>query len=239
MAVTNYYTANGRILGEKVGTGSRTDHLTDALGSVTATLSQTPAVVNTYRYKPYGGQLAKTGTGTDPAFTWVGDQGYRQASNKYADVYVRARHYGTVQATWTTVDPLWPDELPYAYVGGSPSNRVDPTGLLQGCPIEICYPTAAEADIAELTILATDPIADVIVIGTCLIIWAAAGDMQCGSPIDLEPGCHVGPIKPLTRQDYYRIARQRVEPAPGISFTRPRRPRKGCLCTCTCKSFGP
>src|SRR5580700_10284478 len=129
MAVTNYYTANGRLLGEKVGTGARTDYLTDALGNVTATVSQTPAVINTYRYKPYGGQLAKTGTGSDPAFTWVGNQGYRQTANKYADVYIQARHYGTVQGTWTSVDALWPEEMPYVYVGGRPVVLVDPTGL--------------------------------------------------------------------------------------------------------------
>ena len=29
-------------------------------------------LVNTYRYKPYGGLLAKTGTSADPSFQWVG-----------------------------------------------------------------------------------------------------------------------------------------------------------------------
>ena len=54
------------------------DYLTDALGSVTATVDQSGTVQNTYRYKPYGDLLAKTGTGNDPKFLWVGSQGYRQ-----------------------------------------------------------------------------------------------------------------------------------------------------------------
>ena len=36
------------------------------LGSVTATVNQSAQVVNTYRNKPYGVQLAKTGAGADP-----------------------------------------------------------------------------------------------------------------------------------------------------------------------------
>ena len=39
MAVTNYHTVNGRIIGETTS-GTRTDYLTDALGSVTATVNQ-------------------------------------------------------------------------------------------------------------------------------------------------------------------------------------------------------
>jgi hypothetical protein len=91
MAVTNYYSINGEIIGEKAAGIPRLDYLTDALGNVTATMNQVGAIVNTYRYKPYGGLLAKTGVGADPKFRWVGSQGYRQTGNKYADVYVRAR----------------------------------------------------------------------------------------------------------------------------------------------------
>ena len=82
MAVTNYYTVNGQIIGEKVGAGARTDYLTDALGNVTATMNQSAQILNTYRYKPYGGLLAKTGVGADPSFLWVGNEGYRQTAKK-------------------------------------------------------------------------------------------------------------------------------------------------------------
>src|SRR5689334_5277974 len=102
MAVTKYYTMNGEIVGEKTGAGARVDYLTDALGSVTATLNQNAAVVNSYRFKPYGAQLAKTGVGTDPGFRWVGQQGYKQTGNKWSDVYFRARHHDSAQGRWTS-----------------------------------------------------------------------------------------------------------------------------------------
>jgi hypothetical protein len=71
MPTTYYHTVAGRILGETTS-GVRTDYLTDALGSVTATVDASQNVINTYRYKPYGEQLAKTGSGADPRFRWVG-----------------------------------------------------------------------------------------------------------------------------------------------------------------------
>jgi len=139
MAVTNYYAVNGELLGEKTVGNSRLDYLTDALGSVTATLNQSAQVVNTYRYKPYGTQLAKTGTGVDPAYTWVGTQGYRQTGRKFADVYVRARHYSSANGRWTTTDPLrWfsDDASAYAYAASNPSSYSDPTGLYTDLPLK-------------------------------------------------------------------------------------------------------
>ena len=73
MAVTNYYTVNGSIIEESTN-GVRTDYLMDALGSVTGTVNSSAQVINTYRYKPFGDLLSKTGTGADPAFGWVGTQ---------------------------------------------------------------------------------------------------------------------------------------------------------------------
>ena len=128
MPVTNYYTIDGEITAEKTTGGSRVDYLTDALGSVTATMDQSAQVVNTYRYKPYGTQLAKTGVGSDPNFQWVGSQGYRQTKKKYSDVYVRARHYDTETARWITRD-LRPSVNSYIYAVQAPTKFGDPSGL--------------------------------------------------------------------------------------------------------------
>jgi hypothetical protein len=46
--------------------------------------------------------------------------------------YVRARHYSYVSGLWNTVDPLWPDESAFGYVGGQPLFWIDPTGLNGG-----------------------------------------------------------------------------------------------------------
>jgi RHS repeat-associated protein len=133
MAVTNYHTVNGRILGETTG-GVRTDYLTDALGSVTATVNPSAQVINRYTYKPYGALLAKTGVGADPANQWVGSLGYRQTGKKYSDVYIRARHYDTLSGRWTSKDPIGFTGSSFnlfAYGRLSPSLRVDPSGLLE------------------------------------------------------------------------------------------------------------
>ena len=128
MATTYYHTVNGEIIGETTA-GVRTDYLVDALGSVTGTVNQSGQVVNTYRYKPYGALLAKTGTGPDPKMGWVGTLGYRETGRRQSEAYVRARHYGTTAGVWTTTDPLWPLRAASSYVAGSPVALADPSGL--------------------------------------------------------------------------------------------------------------
>ncbi|MCH8274751.1 MAG: hypothetical protein IH851_08170 [Armatimonadetes bacterium] len=138
MAVTNYFTANGEIIGEETG-GTQTDYLTDALGSVTATVDQNAAVVNTYRYKPYGAQLAKTGAGADPSFRWIGARGYRQTGKEFSEAYVRARHYGTPTGVWTTKDRGRDRRIaPYSYVRGRVVTYVDKSGLDVIFPDDSC-----------------------------------------------------------------------------------------------------
>lgn len=134
MPVTNYYSVNGQVVGEQpVGNPSaRLDYLTDALGSVTATVNQSAQVENTYRYKPCGVRLAKTGAGSDPAFQWVGSWGYRQTSKSYADTYVRARHYSSATARWISRDPIgYGDGMNlFAYAGNNPVLLKDPSGYI-------------------------------------------------------------------------------------------------------------
>ena len=49
--ITNHYSINGELIGEKVEPVTRTDYLPDALGSVTATFNQSVEVVYTYSFK--------------------------------------------------------------------------------------------------------------------------------------------------------------------------------------------
>lgn len=132
MAVTNYDTVNGQLIGESTG-GVTTTYLADELGSVVQT-AQSGAVVNRYRYSPYGILLSKTGTGPDPKFGWVGCPGYRTTTRSYSEKYVRARHYATPLALWTSIDPIFapfgPDRNAYTYADCTPASRNDPSGLL-------------------------------------------------------------------------------------------------------------
>lgn len=128
MPVTNYNTYNGRIRSETTA-GVITSYLTDALGSVTATVSQSQAVENTYRYKPYGATLAQTGSNPNPGFLWTGDTGSRPTGLAQSGQYNRLRHYSETVGGWTTTDPLWPPQLAYTYVGGRVVTTIDPSGL--------------------------------------------------------------------------------------------------------------
>ena len=123
-----YHTVNGMLIGE-TSNGVRRGYLPDALGSVVATVDDNGAIENTYRYKPYGGLLAKTGTAADPRFMWVGARGYRSTSTRSSELYVRKRHYASTNGAWTSVDPLWPVLEAYSYVSAKVATLVDPTGL--------------------------------------------------------------------------------------------------------------
>jgi RHS repeat-associated protein len=121
----SYHTINGRIRAETSG-GVRTGYLPDAQGNVTATV-QDGAIVNTYRYKPSGALLDKTGNGDDPAFLWNGTHGYRNSPD--GEIYVRHRHYNTSSGMWTSKDYFWPGEHAYIYVMQSPTNYFDYSGM--------------------------------------------------------------------------------------------------------------
>ena len=134
MPTTYYYTVDSEIIGEHTAGQSRIDYLTDAIGSVVATVDQSQTVTSTARYKPYGEDLAVTGT--RPVFGWNGMSGYRRTGRPHAQEYVRNRIMSTTDGRWTTVDPMWPGEMAYTYVGVNPVNYTDGMGLgvTDGCP---------------------------------------------------------------------------------------------------------
>jgi hypothetical protein len=125
-----YLTVNGKIRSEqRSGESGSRDYVLDGSGSV----------VGVYRngwlqpdgcYEPYGEINTQWNMGIDGyRFTWGGGFGYRQTGLAYSSVYVRARHYSNKNAAWLSVDQLWPQEMPYGYVGGRVPGSVDPTGL--------------------------------------------------------------------------------------------------------------
>lgn len=165
MAVTNYFTVGGRILGEKTTGGTRIDYVRDHLGSVVATTDSAGATLNTYRHKPYGAQLAKTGVSSDPKFLWVGQRGYREAA--FGSTYVRSRTFGKNISGWYSVDRKWKREAPYIYGNHNPITKIDPSGL---APCGTC------CDSQEVNNIFTYDLKD-----ACAGLW-----MQC--PKDDMPG---------------------------------------------------
>jgi RHS repeat-associated protein len=128
VATTNFHGIGKTLVGESKS-GQRTDYLSDGLGSVTG-LGSAAALRNSYRYSPYGFGASGSGSPDDPPFLWLGSLGYRRQRTPVADRYVRARHYSSHTARWTSVDPLWPEQMPYAYASGSPATEVDPSGMV-------------------------------------------------------------------------------------------------------------
>jgi len=135
MSVT-YTTFNGQLVKENRG-GTESFYAPDTLGSTAALLSTTGSVTDTYDYWPYGEIRNHSGSSITP-FTYVGTFGYYlQILNNFS--YVRDRFLRQGLARWQSLDPFWPEEMPYAYVESSPTVYVDPTGDGQ----LLCPPTLA------------------------------------------------------------------------------------------------
>jgi RHS repeat-associated protein len=97
----------------------------DQLGSTRALTNSTGASVASYSYDPYGNTATSTGTAANP-FLYSGQ--YTDAESGLQ--YLRARYYDPKTAQFVSVDPLNAvTRSPYGYVGGSPLNGTDPSGL--------------------------------------------------------------------------------------------------------------
>jgi RHS repeat-associated protein len=128
---TYYYSLAGRLIGELTGTTPKTNiFLTDPLGSVLATFSNTAgtaALLGNQVYGPYGTQRYSSGgtMGTNKGFT-----GQYNDSLTGLDYY-NARYYDPVVGVFLAVDTVQGNLQgmnPYAYVGGNPETKNDPTG---------------------------------------------------------------------------------------------------------------
>jgi RHS repeat-associated protein len=127
------YGPDGLPLEEVLGGAPYFYHL-DQLGSTRALTDGAGNVASTRSYDPYGVPLSSTGSVNNP-FGYAGE--YRDAESGL--IYLRARYYDPITQQFLTVDPLVGDtKQAYAYVGGSPLNATDPTGMIQNFPNGYC-----------------------------------------------------------------------------------------------------
>ena len=123
-----YYSLAGHLIGELNG-GKTKFLLTDLLGSVVASISTTvnsAAVLGNQVYGPYGNGSYSKGTITTP-------KGY---TGQYNDAltqldYYNARYYDPFVGVFLSADTKQGNLQgmdPYAYVGGNPETRTDPSG---------------------------------------------------------------------------------------------------------------
>ena len=126
--MTRFYTINGQILYQTDSSGNRTEYVHDALGSVIAT---TDANRNAAEHLSLGALWdadREDGYLTRSRFPVAWNLGYRATGRAHAGSYVRARHVGFEQVSWTSVDGFWLSSGPYGYCHGSPAFLVDPSG---------------------------------------------------------------------------------------------------------------
>jgi RHS repeat-associated protein len=125
-----YYSLGGRLLGASDGSNS-TFYLTDALGSLLARFSNTAnsAVIKGNQvFGPYGNTR-------DPQGTINTAKGY---TGQYNDSltgldYYGSRYYDQVAGVFLSADTAHGNESganPYAYVGGNPETKNDPSGQM-------------------------------------------------------------------------------------------------------------
>ena len=125
-----YYSLAGRLLGELNG-GSTKFLLTDLLGSVVASISNTAnsaAVLGNQVYGPYGNNPYSKGTITTPK----GYTGQYNDSLTQLD-YFNARYYDPVVGVFLSADTVQGNMQamnPYAYVNGNPETHNDPSGRM-------------------------------------------------------------------------------------------------------------
>lgn len=142
---TTYYYANGQRFATAVN-GSFSYLASDGLGSANVTLTAGGTVTASVLYAPYGSARYTSGTmPTDHGFT-----GQIADSTSGLDYY-GARYYDPVAAQFTSADTVLPGSgydvwglSRYAYVGGNPINRTDPTGRVAVYDDSGgCYPCAS------------------------------------------------------------------------------------------------
>ncbi len=128
---TTYYAVGGKWVAADVS-GTFYYFGYDALGSQVAVLNSTGSLVGAQLYGPYG--ASRYNTGTLP--TSIGFTGQRADSVTGLDYY-GARYYDPGVGQFLSVDSVQGNAQgmdPYAYVGGNPESRTDPTGQRAQAP---------------------------------------------------------------------------------------------------------
>ncbi len=140
----------GAPIAQRVGTTSKQELFSDALGSTIAMADDSTNTLNRhYTYDP-DGNASTTGSGATTNLLFGSGH---QVGSLY---HYGARYYDPATATWTQQDPLnqiasLTEANHYAYVGGNPIDGTDPTGL-QGSPCAGDHPSpVARANNPEVT----------------------------------------------------------------------------------------
>jgi RHS repeat-associated protein len=156
-----YYSLGGAPVAEGVN-GSYYYFGYDVLGSLVVALDSGGNVAGTQLYGPYGNQRYTTGS----LPTSLGYAGQRADTVTGLD-YDVARYYDPVVGQFLTADTVQGNEQgqdPYAYVGGNPETRTDPTGH-DSIPLPLLRLISKDRVLCFLLIWGL--VCDYTVLGTC------------------------------------------------------------------------
>ncbi len=189
-----YYTLGGRLLGALDNSGKTTFYLTDALGSVLSSFSNvatSAAIKGNQVFGPYGNARDLQGTiNTAKGFT-----GQYNDSLTGLDYY-GSRYYDQVAGVFLSADVTQGNMQgmnPYAYVGGNPETRNDPSGQV-GLPPVTTQPPATSNPFTwpKLEIPPEAPVAACYFLCPSLGVVAIASVLAIGlflaTPETLDPG---------------------------------------------------
>ena len=96
----------------------------NAHGDVVQLCDDNGVVIKSYDYDPYGNQLTEVDSLDKNPYRYSGE--YYDAESGY--IYLRARYYDSVTGRFISEDPAFDGANWYAYCGGNPLNRWDPSG---------------------------------------------------------------------------------------------------------------
>ena len=146
------FTASFALVSERIGT-NRYYYLFDGLGSVVGLIDSSCAVVNTYKYDPYGRKVSATGTVANP-WRYAGayldtETGMYKMGTRYYDPSIQRftqmdSNMGQVQ------NPVSLNR--YVYAGNDPCNSVDPTGRITTAEWR-CFLTGLAALVSFISLL--------------------------------------------------------------------------------------
>ncbi|TAG67879.1 MAG: hypothetical protein EAZ25_05665 [Oscillatoriales cyanobacterium] len=117
-----------QVLAQEGSNGNVTWQLTDHLGTVRDLVNNSGSVVNHLTYDSFGRVVAETNSAVDSRYLFTG----REFDEEVGLSYYRARYYDGFSGRFIGEDPIsfaGGDKNLYRYVGNSPLNATDPTGL--------------------------------------------------------------------------------------------------------------